>query len=470
MARFLDDEEKKKQALLALQTADDVPPEMNDAGAAQAFVQATPVNKAPAIPALVDHSVEVAAKRKAADAYDAPLPEPNKVERIIDAITSGMAGFTSGLTGGNQLQQYEAGKRQATQDEITNRLSKAKSLRDEARQQEQNDLAEQQRFIEGRRADTAQQQEIDRANRPISRDIKEGGLTYSLDPHTGLPIPGSQVTNPKPAPQVKYTPMAVTLKNGGVVLAWADDTGHRILDMSGNDISSQVSGKQPISGGDDLQTYLAAKEAELGRPLKAAEKTAAIERYKTLGFQQQQQQLNKVPSLANVPKELVSHASDEQDKTSNTWLEAHQRGEDLGAFIDAARHGNKVAGGYAPVEQVMFTNASQGIKRVNDTELHAIKGAGSAKDRVESFFNGYVTGQPIPESILTDMDTIRKAIMKSADERFKQKTTFTNANTGAGFEADPYKAHGIEPPSNGVPPGKVITSGSTGGWSVKVVK
>jgi hypothetical protein len=450
MALLQDDEELKRKALAALSTQDDSLYPRLDSGAdatpvAAVTPQPTPRPVDSQMPGLRDTSDLI----NQAKALEAPQPPPNRVEQIIHAITAGMEGFAGGLSGGPGYFEHEAQRQKVAQEQQQNRLARAKELRQAAKEQEQTDIAEQQRWIENRRADTAEH----RANAQDARQVAQDKRQASMDQAT---LERLQLEGWK---------------------SFEDATGQYLAKPNADGTLSKITVAGPKvqqKTGDDLQTYLASKEAERGRPSTAAEKTTDIERFKTLGplatAAVQQQQLNKVPALTTVPKELVTHASDENDKASNAWLEAHQRGEDLGAFINAARKGNKVAGAYAPVEQVMFTNASQGIKRINDTELRAVKGAGDAKDRVESFFNHYTTGQPIPEGILNDMDTIRQAIMKSADSRFTQKTTFTNKNTGASFETDPYKAHGVDVPFNGTPPGKVVTPGSTGGWSVKVIK
>jgi hypothetical protein len=102
------------------------------------------------------------------------------------------------------------------------------------------------------------------------------------------------------------------------------------------------------------------------------------------------------------------------------------------SMIDGARAGNKVMATALPLEGALAINTSQGVKRINRTEVDQFAGAGSLFDKIHGEIGKLRAGQPIPENILKDQEQLAKLLKKGAYDTYRG--TFDSAQKRYGLD------------------------------------
>lgn len=113
------------------------------------------------------------------------------------------------------------------------------------------------------------------------------------------------------------------------------------------------------------------------------------------------------------------------DKAEGTYRTAAQSADELSGFIDAARAGNKVSAQAVPLEGTLAIITSQGVKRINRTEVESIQGAGSLFDTLMGKVGKLVSGQPLPNDIQEDFKKLADLLKKSAYKTYKDTHSST---------------------------------------------
>src|SRR5215475_12706848 len=122
--------------------------------------------------------------------------------------------------------------------------------------------------------------------------------------------------------------------------------------------------KQPVSDEDRAWSQAYEKRKTLGPALSAG--AADTRQDKTQQFQIDKEARGQV------------NAAEKQYRT------AQESQGSLDDFIGLAEKGNKIAGAAVPLEGTLEIVTSQGVKRINRTEVEGIEGAGSLFDRIQS--------------------------------------------------------------------------------------
>lgn len=107
------------------------------------------------------------------------------------------------------------------------------------------------------------------------------------------------------------------------------------------------------------------------------------------------------------------------DSAEKQFRTGTQSADEMQQMIDGARGGNKVFAAAVPLEGALAINTSQGVKRINRTEVDQIAGAGSLFDKIHGEIGKLTAGQPIPPNVLNDQEQLVKLLKKGAYDNYK---------------------------------------------------
>lgn len=107
------------------------------------------------------------------------------------------------------------------------------------------------------------------------------------------------------------------------------------------------------------------------------------------------------------------------DKAEGTYRTAKQSADELEGMIDGAESGNKAMAAAVPLEGALAVNTSQGVKRINRTEVDQFAGAGSLYDKIVGEMGKLTAGQPVPKNILEDQRKLAGMMRGGAYENYK---------------------------------------------------
>jgi hypothetical protein len=138
------------------------------------------------------------------------------------------------------------------------------------------------------------------------------------------------------------------------------------------------------------------------------------------------------------------------DKAEQVYRTGSQSADEMQAMIDGARSGNKVFSAALPLEGALAINTSQGVKRINRTEVDQIAGAGSLFDKIHGEIGKLTAGQAIPENILKDQEQLVKLLKNGAYKNYSD--TFDSAQTRYGLNNETKLPSPGGSSSSGAPP------------------
>ena len=152
----------------------------------------------------------------------------------------------------------------------------------------------------------------------------------------------------------------------------------------------------------------------------------------------EQAQKNHEEAMANIAANRESSreiaASNRQDTRTHQDMEIGRKALDkaeadyrnsatsasaLNDFIDMSKCGNKVAASSSPLEGTLAIVTSQGVKRINKTELEGTAGAGDLWDRIMARTGKWTAGQPVPPDLQKDYQELSKMLQKSAYSKYR---------------------------------------------------
>lgn len=87
-------------------------------------------------------------------------------------------------------------------------------------------------------------------------------------------------------------------------------------------------------------------------------------------------------------------------------------------FLKEAKGGNKEAVKMVPLEGALEITTSQGVHRINKTEVEQYGEAGGIWDRIKAKIGKGVSGKDIPDSVLDDMDKMTQAVIENAHKKY----------------------------------------------------
>jgi hypothetical protein len=111
-------------------------------------------------------------------------------------------------------------------------------------------------------------------------------------------------------------------------------------------------------------------------------------------------------------------------KQADTYQQFVSTRDSLKKSIDLARNGSELANSVAGLQTTLFITTSEGVKRINETELQQVTGSGSAARQINAKLDKLGTGQ-IPESLRKEMDQLVDAYSAAKYQSYQNATKYT---------------------------------------------
>lgn len=109
-----------------------------------------------------------------------------------------------------------------------------------------------------------------------------------------------------------------------------------------------------------------------------------------------------------------------QNKVAQPYQTAVTSAQELRDFVAAAKAGNKEAANLQNLQATMSTIRSNGLNRINTTELGVPASAGSLWDRVVGRVGSLKSGQPVPADLQEDLNGLADLLEKSATVKYQR--------------------------------------------------
>ena len=120
-------------------------------------------------------------------------------------------------------------------------------------------------------------------------------------------------------------------------------------------------------------------------------------------------------------------------KQSDSYTQFRSTADSLKNSLAAASNGNEMAAAVAPLQGTLFITTSEGVKRINETELKGVSGAGSLVQRINGAL-GKATGEgPLSQQLKDDMAKLVDIYTDAKYASYKKQTDYTK------------KLHGLDP-------------------------
>lgn len=139
-------------------------------------------------------------------------------------------------------------------------------------------------------------------------------------------------------------------------------------------------------------------------------------------------------AVKNVATHLIAPAKADANKAGQEYAAAKSVSDRMNATMDAARRGNVISYQIIPEEGTLQITTSQGVHRINKTEIDQYAGGGSLWQRMEGHFGHALTGQSIPASVLDDMAEIQKIQAQGARSKYENSLKTINDTYGSEFK------------------------------------
>jgi hypothetical protein len=184
----------------------------------------------------------------------------------------------------------------------------------------------------------------------------------------------------------------------------------------------------------EMSNQLGAVEKETNPQVQAGKVAVATAEGQARANIEAQMARGSNAALANVPPHLVSAATADATKAGTEFAAAQSVSQRLNAMMDAARRGNVIAYQVIPEEGTLQITTSQGVHRINKTEIDQYAGGGSAWDRLVGHVGKQLTGQSIPGNVLDDMAEIQKIQAEGARSKYENSLKVINQSYGSTFK------------------------------------
>jgi hypothetical protein len=197
-------------------------------------------------------------------------------------------------------------------------------------------------------------------------------------------------------------------------------------------VPNPVGAEKPPTAEEDKARYIKLQaDAAQGIPLtpaalawvKAYEKatTLTVDTSAGAAADRQATAINQQNTLQRAAQDFQVQQAGRQELTNKVvtpFLTAQASAQALRNVVDAAKAGNTIAGSQQSLLTTMATIKSQGLNRLNQTELGATAGAGNWWDRAEGWIGKATAGQPVPADIQNDMLKYADLLEKDAYAKY----------------------------------------------------
>jgi hypothetical protein len=120
-------------------------------------------------------------------------------------------------------------------------------------------------------------------------------------------------------------------------------------------------------------------------------------------------------------------------KQSDTYSQFLSTANSLKQSLAAAQNGNEMAAAVAPLQGTLFVTTAEGVKRINNTELQGVEGAGSLVQRINGALGKQTGKGPLSDSLKQDMSKLVDLYQQSKYAVYKNQAGYTQ------------KLHGLNP-------------------------
>jgi hypothetical protein len=177
------------------------------------------------------------------------------------------------------------------------------------------------------------------------------------------------------------------------------------------------------AGGDTkAKSALDVLQGEKGQVTPALQYTQNMENYRAM--------LARQASTAN---ELQRQGISNLQKQSDTYSQFLSTANSLKNSLAAAQNGNEMAAAVAPLQGTLFVTTAEGVKRINQTELQGVEGAGSLVQRINGELGKQTGKGPLSDQLKNDMASLVDLYTASKYDAYKNQAAYTQ------------KLHGLNP-------------------------
>jgi hypothetical protein len=269
----------------------------------------------------------------------------------------------------------------------------------------------------------------DKHGNPVTKklDIPAGKagdyeLKESVDPTTGKSV--YAVVNKTNPNDVRYTDAQVAPKDNGPI-----DSSDKALAVVNK--AHQAYTDAVTSG--DVDKIQKAKDTL----------TVATQNYQN--FLNSTKDKSAAEAAGRAPEQAANRAAGVQTEMQKTGAalatkadadinDVVSKANNVKASIQAAKNGNELAASIAPLQTTLFITTSEGVKRINETELGQVSGAGTLVQEVNGWLSKKVSGDPVPDKIKNDMVSLMDIYSKSAGDKYQRTLNSINQRHGTNFQ------------------------------------
>lgn len=260
--------------------------------------------------------------------------------------------------------------------------------------------------------------------------------SIALSAAGGDPSKAMDLLKPKPTPSKEPRPV---LLDGKPAILMFDPKTATYSDASGTPIADPASHIKPMT---DPNAAMAAAVDRQTREIAAASARQAQSELSTKQNQGRSELTNKVEQPYN---------------------DATEKADTLRNVVKAAQGGNMVAGSLQPLLAVLGVTTMEGVKRINNTEISQVAGAGSLLDKIQGKVGKLVVGQPMDSALQKDIIDLADLLQKSAYQKYS--TEHQRVKTRYSLDDEVPIAPPKAPPTGTVQNGATWKYGAQGwGW------
>jgi hypothetical protein len=176
------------------------------------------------------------------------------------------------------------------------------------------------------------------------------------------------------------------------------------------------------------QAGTAAQRLQLEAPALGGQVTP-----KDIYVQQQENYRSLLGRQATQSNELQRQGIASLQKQSDAYTQFLGTANSLKQSLAAAKTGNEMAAAVAPLQGTLFITTSEGVKRINNTELEGIAGAGSLAQRIEGALGKQTGKGPLSDSLKNDMASLVDLYTTAKYGSYEKQAQYTQ------------KLHGLDP-------------------------
>jgi hypothetical protein len=154
---------------------------------------------------------------------------------------------------------------------------------------------------------------------------------------------------------------------------------------------------------------------------------------KDIYVQQQENYRSLLGRQATQSNELQRQGIQNLQKQSDAYTQFLGTANSLKQSLAAAKTGNEMAAAVAPLQGTLFITTSEGVKRINQTELEGVAGAGSLAQRIEGALGKQTGKGPLSDQLKNDMANLVDLYTQAKYGSYEKQAQYTQ------------KLHGLDP-------------------------